>query len=167
MSSVSSPSELSDGSVSVTSAYSSASALRDSPAGSPEPEAAMDFGPPPEGWYLRDPPSPPGLRCSPHFFMDYEGAPEPELLAYGENAENEGYLPATDVLQVPGRWRRGWLGGGERLGGYAGGRAVIGGHPFSLWERKRNRGKLTGPKSLAGAEPAREPRSPGSQTPLL
>ncbi|CAM5139072.1 unnamed protein product [Natator depressus] len=100
VSSVSSPSELSDGSVSVTSAYSSASALRDSPAGSPEPEAAMDFGPPPEGWYLRDPPSPPGLRCSPHFFMDYEGAPEPELLAYGENAENEGYLPATDVLQV-------------------------------------------------------------------
>ncbi|XP_044856396.1 calmodulin-binding transcription activator 2 isoform X1 [Mauremys mutica] len=97
VSSVSSPSELSDGSGSVTSAYSSASALRDSPAGSPEPEAAMDFGPPPEGWYLRDPPSP---RCSPRFFMDYQGAPGRELLAYGENAENEGYLPATDVLQV-------------------------------------------------------------------
>ncbi|XP_030402811.1 calmodulin-binding transcription activator 2 isoform X2 [Gopherus evgoodei] len=102
VSSVSSPSELSDGSGSgsVTSAYSSASALRDSPAGSPEPEAAMDFGPPPEGWYLRDPPSPPGLHCSPRFFMDYEGPPERELLTYGENAENEGYLPATDVLQV-------------------------------------------------------------------
>lgn len=100
VSSVSSPSELSDGSGSVTSAYSSASALRDSPAGSPEPEAAMDFGPPPEGWYLRDPPSPPGLRCSPRFFMDYEGPPDRELLVYGENAENEGYLPATDVLQV-------------------------------------------------------------------
>ncbi|XP_053861288.1 calmodulin-binding transcription activator 2 isoform X2 [Malaclemys terrapin pileata] len=100
VSSVSSPSELSDGSGSVTSAYSSASALRDSPACSPEPEAAMDFGPPPEGWYLPAPPSPPGLRCSPSFFMDYEGPPEPELLAYGENAENEGYLPAPDVLQV-------------------------------------------------------------------
>ncbi|XP_065425377.1 LOW QUALITY PROTEIN: calmodulin-binding transcription activator 2 [Chrysemys picta bellii] len=100
VSSVSSPSELSDGSGSVTSAYSSASALRDSPAGSPEPEAAMDFGPPPEGWYLPAPPSPPGLRCSPSFFMDYEGPPEPELLAYEENAENEGYLPAPDVLQV-------------------------------------------------------------------
>ncbi|XP_024062560.2 calmodulin-binding transcription activator 2-like, partial [Terrapene carolina triunguis] len=100
VSSVSSPSELSDGSGSVTSAYSSASALRDSPAGSPELEAAMDFGPPPEGWNLPAPPSPPGMRCSPPFFMDYEGPPEPELLAYGENAENEGYLPAPDVLQV-------------------------------------------------------------------
>nr|XP_032618836.1 LOW QUALITY PROTEIN: calmodulin-binding transcription activator 1-like [Chelonoidis abingdonii] len=124
VSSVSSPSELSDGSGSgsVTSAYSSASALRDSPAGSPEPEAAMDFGPSPEGWYLQDPPSPPGLRCSPRFFMDYEGPPERELLAYGENAENEGYLPATDVLQVvragglgartpgfsPRRWEGSW-----------------------------------------------------------
>uniref|UniRef100_A0A8C8VGS8 Calmodulin-binding transcription activator 1 n=1 Tax=Pelusios castaneus TaxID=367368 RepID=A0A8C8VGS8_9SAUR len=103
VSSVSSPSELSDGSV--TSAYSSASALRDSPAGSPEAEGAMDFGQPAEGgggWYLQEP-----SGCSPgqpSSFMDYEagagGAPEPELLVYGENAENEEYLPPVDVLQV-------------------------------------------------------------------
>uniref|UniRef100_K7FA98 Calmodulin-binding transcription activator 1 n=1 Tax=Pelodiscus sinensis TaxID=13735 RepID=K7FA98_PELSI len=106
VSSVSSPSELSDGSVSVTSAYSSASALRDSPAGSPEPDGTMDFGTAPEGpasWYLQETPSPPGLRCSPgepHFFMEYEEPSEPELLSYAENTENEDYLPTADVLQV-------------------------------------------------------------------
>ncbi|XP_033025459.1 calmodulin-binding transcription activator 2 isoform X4 [Lacerta agilis] len=115
---VSSPSELSEGSVSITSAYSSGSALRESPAYSPEAEGAMDVchAPAPEsisGWYLRESPSP--AHALPHaapFFMDYDevgaaahaGAPEsdlePELLGYGENAENEEYLPATDVLQV-------------------------------------------------------------------
>nr|XP_028557897.1 LOW QUALITY PROTEIN: calmodulin-binding transcription activator 2 [Podarcis muralis] len=113
---VSSPSELSEGSVSITSAYSSGSALRESPAYSPEAEGAMDVcqAPVPEsiaGWYLRESPSP--AHALPHaapFFMDYDevgahaGAPEPdlepELLGYGENAENEEYLPATDVLQV-------------------------------------------------------------------
>ncbi|XP_042330126.1 calmodulin-binding transcription activator 2 isoform X2 [Sceloporus undulatus] len=110
---VSSPSELSEGSISVTSAYSSGSALRDSPAYSPEVEGAMDVCqappvPPAEsiaGWYLQETPHPP-------FFMDYDevgvtghaGPPEPdlepELLSYGENTENEEYLPSTDVLQV-------------------------------------------------------------------
>ncbi|KAH0626032.1 hypothetical protein JD844_000731 [Phrynosoma platyrhinos] len=70
---VSSPSELSEGSISVTSAYSSGSALRESPANSPEVEGAMDVCqappvPPAEsivGWYLRETPHPP-------FFMDYD-----------------------------------------------------------------------------------------------
>ncbi|KAL8176996.1 UNVERIFIED_CONTAM: hypothetical protein K2H54_040687, partial [Gekko kuhli] len=117
---VSSPSELSEGSVSVTSAYSSGSALRESPAYSPEAEGAMEVCRvplPPEGvagWYLRESASPPGLPQGPPFLMDYDevgaaggqaGAPDdaalaPELLSYGENAENEDYLPTTDVLQV-------------------------------------------------------------------
>uniref|UniRef100_A0ABM5EJQ0 Calmodulin-binding transcription activator 2 isoform X2 n=1 Tax=Pogona vitticeps TaxID=103695 RepID=A0ABM5EJQ0_9SAUR len=116
---VSSPSEFSEGSVSLTSAYSSGSALRESPADSPEAEgAAMDVCQAPRaapdsllGWYLPETPRPPSLPHAP-FFMDYDeegatghaGSPEPEmapeLLDYGENAENEGYLPATDVLQV-------------------------------------------------------------------
>lgn len=112
---LSSPSELSEGSVSVTSAYSSGSALRESPAYSPEAEGAMDVcrGPAPEritGWYLQENGcSPPGLPQAPLFLMDCEeggavGGPqadlEPELLSYGENVENEDYLPTTDVLQV-------------------------------------------------------------------
>ncbi|XP_077169132.1 calmodulin-binding transcription activator 2 isoform X2 [Paroedura picta] len=112
---VSSPSELSEASVSITSAYSSGSALRESPAYSPEAEGAMDVcrAPAPEslasGWYLPERASPPGLAQAPSFFMDYDeggaaGGPstdlEPDLLSYGENTENEGYLPATDVLQV-------------------------------------------------------------------
>ncbi|KAF7236739.1 Calmodulin-binding transcription activator 2 [Varanus komodoensis] len=113
---VSSPSELSEGSLSVASAYSSASALRESPAYSPDAEGAMDVCQPPvpDGiarWYLRDAPSPPGLPHTP-FFMDYDevGAAalaggtepdlEPELLGYEENTENQGYLPAVDALQV-------------------------------------------------------------------
>ncbi|XP_032091670.1 calmodulin-binding transcription activator 2 isoform X3 [Thamnophis elegans] len=113
---VSSPSERSEGSLSVTSAYSSGSALRESPAYSPEAEGAMDVcqGLPPgslEGWYLPEATSPPGLPPA-SFFLNYgEGATmgplrgpeaqlEPELLAYGENAENEEQLPETDVLQV-------------------------------------------------------------------
>ncbi|KAJ7313307.1 hypothetical protein JRQ81_004596 [Phrynocephalus forsythii] len=115
---VSSPSEFSEGSssVSITSAYSSGSALRESPSYSPEAGGAMDVfcqAPPGHlsGWYLQEAPSPPTLPHAP-FFMDYdeEGATghasgpepemEPELLAFGENAENEEYLPATDVLQV-------------------------------------------------------------------
>ncbi|XP_063157834.1 calmodulin-binding transcription activator 2 [Candoia aspera] len=110
---VSSPSE---GSLSVTSAYSSGSALRESPAYSPEGEGAMDVcqGPAPgstEDWYLQEAASPPGLPPA-SFFMSYGeggtagplGSPEaelePALLAYGENTENEEQLPATDVLQV-------------------------------------------------------------------
>ncbi|XP_062993601.1 LOW QUALITY PROTEIN: calmodulin-binding transcription activator 2 [Elgaria multicarinata webbii] len=113
---VSSPSELSEGSLSITSAYSSGSALRESPAYSPDAEGAMDVcqALAPDGvarWYLREAPSPHGLPHAP-FFMDYDevgaaglaGGPEPdlapELLGYGENAENEEYLPAADVLQV-------------------------------------------------------------------
>nr|XP_056719572.1 calmodulin-binding transcription activator 2 [Euleptes europaea] len=115
---VSSPSELSEGSVSITSAYSSGSALRESPAYSPEAEGAMDIcqGTPAPGnvagWYLQENANPSGLPHTP-FFMDYDelgategqvGGPEadlePELLSYGENAENEDYLPTTDVLQV-------------------------------------------------------------------
>ncbi|XP_025031455.1 calmodulin-binding transcription activator 2 [Python bivittatus] len=113
---VSSPSERSEGSLSLTSAYSSGSALRESPAYSPEGEGAMDVcqGPAPgsmEGWYLQEAARPPSLPAA-SFFMSYSeggiagppGGPdaelEPELLAYGENAENEEQLPATDVLQV-------------------------------------------------------------------
>ncbi|KAM6453266.1 calmodulin-binding transcription activator 2 isoform 2-T2 [Liasis olivaceus] len=113
---VSSPSERSEGSLSITSAYSSGSALRESPAYSPEGEGAMDIcqGPAPgsmEGWYLQEAASPPGLPAA-SFFMSYgeggitgpPGGPdvelEPELLAFGENAENEEQLPATDILQV-------------------------------------------------------------------
>ncbi|KAK9398421.1 calmodulin-binding transcription activator 2 [Crotalus adamanteus] len=113
---VSSPSERSEGSLSITSAYSSGSALRESPAYSPEAEGAMDVcqGLPPgslEGWYLQEAASPPRLPPA-SFFLSYgEGGPmgslggpeaelEPELLAYGENAENEEQLPETDVLQV-------------------------------------------------------------------
>ncbi|XP_058037287.1 calmodulin-binding transcription activator 2 isoform X2 [Ahaetulla prasina] len=113
---VSSPSERSEGSLSVTSAYSSGSALRESPAYSPEAEGAMDVcqGLPPsslEGWYLQEAASPPSLPPA-SFFLSYgeggsvgpPGGPEaqlePELLAYGENAENEEQLPETDVLQV-------------------------------------------------------------------
>ncbi|XP_053115431.1 calmodulin-binding transcription activator 2 isoform X2 [Hemicordylus capensis] len=113
---ISSPSELSEGSVSATSAYSSGSALRESPAYSPDAEGAMDVcqAPVPErlpGWYGREAPSPHGLPPAP-FFMDCDqvGAAghtegpepdlEPELLGYGENGENEEFLPATDVLQV-------------------------------------------------------------------
>uniref|UniRef100_A0ACB8EWU6 Uncharacterized protein n=1 Tax=Sphaerodactylus townsendi TaxID=933632 RepID=A0ACB8EWU6_9SAUR len=74
---VSSPSELSEGSVSITSAYSSGSALRESPAYSPEAEGAMDVcqGPPAPGhvasWYLQENASSPGLPHTP-FFMDYD-----------------------------------------------------------------------------------------------
>lgn len=64
-----------------------------------------------EGWYLQEAASPSGLPPT-AFFMSYGeggaagplGGPdaelEPELLAYGENAENEEQLPAPDVLQV-------------------------------------------------------------------
>ncbi|XP_015283401.1 PREDICTED: calmodulin-binding transcription activator 2 [Gekko japonicus] len=117
---VSSPSELSEGSVSVTSAYSSGSALRETPAYSPEAEGAMEVCRVPlppgsvAGWYLRESASPPGLPQAPSFLMDYDevgaaggqaGGPDdaalaPELLSYGENTENEDYLPTTDVLQV-------------------------------------------------------------------
>lgn len=122
---VSSPSERSEGSLSVTSAYSSGSALRESPAYSPEAEGAMDVcqGLPAgslEGWYLQEAASPPRLPPA-SFFLSYgevgalgpPGGPEaelePELLAYGENTENEEQLPETDVLQV---WHPGggqWL----------------------------------------------------------
>ncbi|XP_060111786.1 calmodulin-binding transcription activator 2 [Heteronotia binoei] len=115
---VSSPSELSEGSVSITSAYSSGSALRESPAYSPDVEGAMDVcrGPlVPDSWCLQENASPPLLPPhAPPFLMDYDevgaaggpaGGPradlEPELMSYGgENVENEDYLPATDVLQV-------------------------------------------------------------------
>lgn len=112
---VSSPSELSEGSVSITSAYSSGSALRESPAYSPDTEGAMDTCQAPApghvpGWFLQDTASPHGLPRAP-FFMDYEGGGdtghlgghEPDLepeLDYGENTENEGCLQAPDVLQV-------------------------------------------------------------------
>lgn len=64
-----------------------------------------------EGWYLQEATSPPSLPPA-SFFLSYgeggsvgpPGGPEaqlePELLAYGENAENEEQLPETDVLQV-------------------------------------------------------------------
>uniref|UniRef100_UPI002540970C LOW QUALITY PROTEIN: calmodulin-binding transcription activator 2-like n=1 Tax=Euleptes europaea TaxID=460621 RepID=UPI002540970C len=86
---VSSPSELSEGSVSITSAYSSGSALRESPAYSPEAEGAMDI--------CQGPPRP--WECC-RLVGGPEADLEPELLSYGENAENEDYLPTTDVLQV-------------------------------------------------------------------
>ncbi|KAJ1079957.1 hypothetical protein NDU88_000179 [Pleurodeles waltl] len=160
-SSISSPSELSEGPVSVTSAYSSSSALRGSPEYSSEPENSQDLPMdisepsillrpgrllPPSTvhinskpsissetisesrtgsvgcWYLPEGISPTKPRVHPAhcgteatFFMDYEatlvdgGARgystsrdpiEDELLGYSENAENEDYLPAVDVLQV-------------------------------------------------------------------
>ncbi|KAM3822202.1 calmodulin-binding transcription activator 2 isoform 2-T2 [Vipera latastei] len=113
---VSSPSERSEGSLSVTSAYSSGSALRESPAYSPEAEGAMDVcqGLPAsrlEGWYLQETASPPRLPPASSFLSYGEagalgppGGPEaelePELLAFRENSENEERLPETDVLQV-------------------------------------------------------------------
>ncbi|KAJ6654986.1 hypothetical protein lerEdw1_006457 [Lerista edwardsae] len=114
---VSSPSELSEGSASLTSAYSSGSALRESPAYSPDTEGAMDTCQAPApgtaaSWFLQGTASPHSLPRAPSFFMDCEGdggtgplggrepGLEPELLGYGENAENEGCLPAPDVLQV-------------------------------------------------------------------
>uniref|UniRef100_A0A8D0H433 Uncharacterized protein n=1 Tax=Sphenodon punctatus TaxID=8508 RepID=A0A8D0H433_SPHPU len=112
ISSISSPSELSEGSVSITSAYSSGSALRESPAYSPDAEGAMDVCQLPRagstaGWYLQETPSPPGLSHTPFFMgcevgaMPCRGA-EPELLGFGENVENDEYLPAPEVLQVIG-----------------------------------------------------------------
>lgn len=64
----------------------------------------MDVCPPPGGtWYLPEPPSPPGTPAPP-FFMDYEvesgAVAAPGLLGYSEDAENEDFLPPTDVLQV-------------------------------------------------------------------
>ncbi|XP_054851068.1 calmodulin-binding transcription activator 2 isoform X2 [Eublepharis macularius] len=115
---VSSPSELSEGSLSITSAYSSGSALRESPAHSPEVEGGgMDVcqAPVPENaarWELPEEASPNRLPPAP-YVMDYTevgatGGPagaagaalEPELLNFGENTENEDCLPSTDVLQV-------------------------------------------------------------------
>lgn len=146
---VSSPSERSEGSLSITSAYSSGSALRESPAYSPEAEGAMDVcqGLPAgslDGWYLQEAPSPPRLPPA-SFFLSYgEGGPmgppggpeaelEPELLAYGENAENEEQLPETDVLQV----RR--PGGGQRfehpfLGPSGGNSSASTQKPPCLWQ---------------------------------
>ncbi|XP_059573807.1 calmodulin-binding transcription activator 2 isoform X2 [Alligator mississippiensis] len=108
-SSASSPSERSEASLSLTSAYSSGSGARDSPPASPEAEVGagggpMDVCPPPGGtWYLPEPPSPPGTPAPP-FFMDYEvesgAVAAPGLLGYSEDAENEDFLPPTDVLQV-------------------------------------------------------------------
>ncbi|XP_069499768.1 calmodulin-binding transcription activator 2 isoform X3 [Ambystoma mexicanum] len=163
-SSSSSPSELSESPVSVTSAYSSSSALRGSPDYSSETEMSQDmamdisetsFRPQlagsllPSGIrhapkqslhsetfsgsdsragflgcrYLPEDATPPKHKSQPlhrdttgsTFFMDYEatlvggGARgytashdpiEEELLGFSENAENEDYLPAVDVLQV-------------------------------------------------------------------
>lgn len=73
-----------------------------------------------EGWYLQEAASPPSLPPA-SFFLSYgEGATvgppggpeaqlEPELLAYGENAENEEQLPETNVLQVRHPGGRKWL----------------------------------------------------------
>nr|XP_033780780.1 calmodulin-binding transcription activator 2 isoform X2 [Geotrypetes seraphini] len=112
-SSISSPSELSEGPVSVTSAYSSSSALRESPNRSPDHHINQDIS-------MDTSDSQRAIHCSPReplFFMEYEpvladsqvyssscsGMQDPsdeEILNYSKSAENENYLSTMDVLKV-------------------------------------------------------------------
>ncbi|XP_029435210.1 calmodulin-binding transcription activator 2 isoform X2 [Rhinatrema bivittatum] len=110
-SSISSPSELSEGPVSVTSAYSSSSALRESPHRSPDRRTGQDVN-------MDTSEGQRALNCGPReplFFMDYEPVPtdsrdysccstrdssEDEILSYSKSTESENYLSTMDVLQV-------------------------------------------------------------------
>ncbi|XP_069805879.1 calmodulin-binding transcription activator 2 isoform X2 [Dendropsophus ebraccatus] len=97
LSSLPSPSEASDGSVSVTSAYSSSSALRGSPDCSPESSQDTPVETSPDSrvlgaaaWELEDPGE----------HVPYLGSPEvdeTDLLEYQEDAENHDYLQIIEA----------------------------------------------------------------------
>ncbi|XP_073439781.1 calmodulin-binding transcription activator 2 isoform X2 [Dendrobates tinctorius] len=97
LSSLPSPSEVSDGSVSVTSAYSSSSALRGSPDCSPESSQDAPMVPSPNSgllgaasWQLEDP-----AEQVPYFGSS--GVAGADLLEYQEDTENQDYLQVDMV----------------------------------------------------------------------
>ncbi|KAM4037167.1 calmodulin-binding transcription activator 2 isoform 2-T2 [Anomaloglossus baeobatrachus] len=97
LSSLPSPSEVSDGSVSVTSAYSSSSALRGSPDCSPESSQDTLVTPSPNprilgaaSWQLEDP-----VEQVP--YLGSPGVDEADLLEYQEDTENQDYLQVDMV----------------------------------------------------------------------
>ncbi|XP_018109340.1 calmodulin-binding transcription activator 1 isoform X1 [Xenopus laevis] len=101
LSSLSSPSQVSDGSVSVTSAYSSSSALQDSPDCSPESSQDTPAETSPSSRILAsswDPEDAGGTAL----YLDFPGVgdnyEEPhDLLGYTEDTENQGYLQVDMV----------------------------------------------------------------------
>ncbi|XP_053574326.1 calmodulin-binding transcription activator 2 [Bombina bombina] len=97
LSSLPSPSEVSDGSISVTSAYSSSSALRESPDFSPE--SSQDTPDPrllgASSWDLEDAGGGQHYLDSPGVGGGYEE--EADLLEYREDTENQGYLQVDMV----------------------------------------------------------------------
>ncbi|XP_044134435.1 calmodulin-binding transcription activator 2 isoform X2 [Bufo gargarizans] len=97
LSSLPSPSEVSDGSVSVTSAYSSSSALRGSPDCSPESSQDAPVETPPNSrilgaasWELEDP-------IEHISYLDSPGVDEADLIEYQEDTENQDYLQIIEA----------------------------------------------------------------------
>ncbi|XP_075062293.1 calmodulin-binding transcription activator 2 isoform X3 [Mixophyes fleayi] len=97
LSSLPSPSEVSDGSISITSAYSSSSALRGSPDCSPESSQDTPIESSPNSrilgaasWDLEDP-------AEQARYLDSPGVDEADLLEYRENTENHDYLQIIEA----------------------------------------------------------------------
>ncbi|XP_072255388.1 calmodulin-binding transcription activator 2 isoform X4 [Pyxicephalus adspersus] len=97
LSSLPSPSEVSDGSISVTSAYSSSSALRGSPDYSPESSRDTPVGMSPNSrllgaasWDLED-------TVEQGQYLDSPGVVDADLLEYREDTENQDYLQVDMV----------------------------------------------------------------------
>ncbi|XP_068129994.1 calmodulin-binding transcription activator 2 isoform X2 [Hyperolius riggenbachi] len=97
LSSLPSPSEVSDGSISVTSAYSSSSALRGSPDCSPESSQDTPIGASPSPHMLGAASWDPEDAVDQAQFLNSPGVDEADLLGYQEDSENQDYLQVDMV----------------------------------------------------------------------